>query len=378
VSGSLTAANAVYTNLTSLTVASPFAITTPLTVLELLEVKDGGVFVNNGVIGTQLGGTGVEPIEVKIAPLGSATVTTITNLKTSTIEGALTAVSFIYDTTGNAPTPLNVAAGGSINGITFPVATPIDELGTIDTVTIGDYTVPVDKNFTIPGDKTLTIAAGKILTYNGPVAIVEDGNLVLATDTGSSVAKIAGAGTISAGATVISGNWEAVGTGPGTLTIATVSTGTTITGETGATGLKASAAGAGITQKAIASNNLSIVTATIDLNGVASITLVAAEAANNPATLTLPAATSIILTSSETADGTALTGAGGLFAAAAADDKAVCSAISGTTGIAIYKGSVSTTKLVKLTGGSVSHTIKATAASTAGGNITIDKDSPIS
>jgi hypothetical protein len=385
VSGTLTAGNATYTNLTSLTVERSinplgFVINTPLSALELLEVKAGGIFASTAAIGTTVGVTGVEGIEVKIAPEGSATVAGITNLKPSTIEGALTAASFTYDSTGNTPTPLSVAADGIINGITFPASTPIARIGA-NTVTIEDYTVTVDKSFIIPAARTLTIAAGKTLTYHGPITIAPTGNLVLATDTGNSAAKIAGTGSITAGATAIKGDWEAVGTAAGTLTIASgaAGIGAAITADgTGATGLKASAAGAGITQLAgTAANSLTIAVATtIDLNGVAGITLVAALAAGNPGTLTLGAAVTSIILASADGTGTALTATGGgLFVATAADDKALCSAIASATGLAILPSTVTTTKLAKITGGTTSQTIKATATSTAGGNIILDKDS---
>jgi hypothetical protein len=101
------------------------------------------------------------------------------------------------------------------------------------------------------------------------VTIVPGGTLILATGTGSSVAKIAGTGKITAGFTTISGAWDAVGGNVGTVTFLSAATGATITADgTGATGLKAGA-GAIITQNAgEATNNLIIGAATdIDLGG---------------------------------------------------------------------------------------------------------------
>jgi hypothetical protein len=172
-----------------------------------------------------------------------------------------------------------VAAGGTVNGITFPSETKITELGSVHTVTAGALTVPAGAVLVIPwtgtgiNAKTLTFAAGSTLTYEGLVNIVPGGKLILATATGSSVAKLAGTGKITAGFTTISGAWDAVGTAAGDVTIESVLTaqvgvGAKITADgTGATGLKANA-GAIITQNAGETNNLTIGAATeIDLGG---------------------------------------------------------------------------------------------------------------
>jgi hypothetical protein len=379
VSGSLTAGNATYNNLKELTVESPLVISTALPALEVLEVKAGGAFSGLAIGGPTPANEG---LAITVAPKGAAAVTTITNLKSATIQGALTAASFTYDTTGSAPSPLSVAADGSINGITFPSQTLIPKLDGVNGVVIDDYTVPGGLTLTIPAAKTLTVAAGETLTYNGPVAIEPTGKLVLTT--GATATKIAGIGIIKAGATTITGDWETTGAADGTLTILSTevsseAVGATITALTGATGLKASAANAGITQAAgVTGNSLTIAADTkIELNSVAKITLVAALAAGNPGTLTLADADAVIQTVATGAPGTALTAAKGIFVltAAAADGKAACSAISATTGINIVPVS-GTDVLYQITGGSASHTIKATATSVNGGNIVLDKDTP--
>ncbi|MDR2759109.1 MAG: hypothetical protein LBB78_07000, partial [Spirochaetaceae bacterium] len=143
-----------------------------------------------------------------------------------------------------------------------------------------DFTVPEDQGLVIPGStpgpaKTLIIGAGKTFTYNGPVTIEAGGNLVLATDSTTAVGKIAGTGSIIAGETAITGAWEAVAANatPGTLTITSAAAGATITADgTNATGLKASATGATITQKAGDASNTLTIGATghvtiIDLDG---------------------------------------------------------------------------------------------------------------
>lgn len=241
--------------------------------------------------------------------------------------------------------------------------------------------MPGGLNLAIGAGATLVINAGEILTYTGSVAIAPTGNLVLAA-VGSTGAKIEGVGIITAGATTFRGDWEAASTADGTLTIASGAggIGATITASAATTTLKASAAGAGINQAAgTASNSLTIgANTTLDLNAVASITLASAIAADNPGTLTLNAATSIILTGADATPGGALTAAAGLFVTTAADDKALCNAIAAATGVAIYPGTTATTQTAKIAGGSAPSTIKATAASAAGGNIVLDKDSPVS
>jgi hypothetical protein len=150
------------------------------------------------------------------------------------LTGTLVSAAFSY-----------VQPGGAVNvGVNSNVA---------GTATV---TVPAGKSLNVAASKTLTVAAG--------------GSLILATASTTSVGKISGAGSIVAGATTITGAWEAVGTSTGTLTILSAATGATITATADATSLKASAAGATITQGAVASNNLTIgANTTIALGGTA-------------------------------------------------------------------------------------------------------------
>jgi hypothetical protein len=122
VSGSLTAGNATYNKLTSLTVESPLSIGTPLSALTSLDVKSGGAFTGLTIGDADLTHDG---ITVTVAPKGSAAVTVINNLESAKIEGSLTANSFTYDTAGSPPSPLEAAAGGSVNGVSFPAETLI-------------------------------------------------------------------------------------------------------------------------------------------------------------------------------------------------------------------------------------------------------------
>ncbi|MFP3091521.1 hypothetical protein LQZ21_14485 [Treponema sp. TIM-1] len=271
VSGTLAAPFATYSKVKKLTVNSPFdadAVSFPS--LEDLIVSSSGVFETTGSIGTAV--DSANGIGLEIAPAGIVEVDQIYSLRTSTIQGSLTADGFTpYAPTPalSAPSELRVAQGGSINGINFPGQVIVTALAA-DSVTIDDFTVPEDQGLNIPAAKTLVIGAGKTLTYDGQVTIAATGNLVLATDSTTSVGKIAGAGSITAGATTITGAWEAVGDAPdpGVLTILSAAAGATITATGDAIGLKASAAGATITQALGSGNALTIGAATtITLGG---------------------------------------------------------------------------------------------------------------
>jgi hypothetical protein len=321
VSGSLDADVATYSKVTKLTVNSAFGVTVDLPALEDLIVTTGGAFTGTtlGTVDSEKGiGLEIAPASSTI-PAGSVTVTQINSLRTSTIQGSLTATGFtLYAPTPALTTPseLKVAAKGSINGISFPAQVVVTALAA-NSVTIDDFTVPEDLGLTIPGStpgpaKTLVIGAGKTFTYDGQVNIAAGGSLVLETTSTTSVGKIAGTGSIIAGLTTIKGAWEAVAetADPGTLTIGSTANGATITADGAeATGLKASAAGATITQAGGTSGNtISIGAATkLTLGGTTTAPLGAIllkSAGTNPAKLTL-AADSIVLVGAGTG-GTAL------------------------------------------------------------------------
>jgi hypothetical protein len=323
VQGQLTALKATYIGLTELTVAgnddgtpnyTGFAVSTPLTALTSLTVKAGGIFTSTSDVGI---GTGTSTVgfTLTIDEGGKATIDKITKLGASTIAGALiTPKDFTRNTTGVTVSPLSIVAGGSINGITFPAATTVSKIDGADAVTIEDITIEATKTFDIPGtptypgnEKTLTIAAGKTFTYDGVVTIEVGGKLVLAAATGNSNAKIAGTGKIVAGATTITGPWETAGTADGTVTILTVRpaalnsvAGAAITSSALTTTLKATAAGAAITQAAGLNIALTIgLNTTIDLAGTdtaAGGIITLKGGITNPGTLSMGTATSIIKT----------------------------------------------------------------------------------
>ncbi|MDR0589112.1 MAG: hypothetical protein LBG25_01055, partial [Spirochaetaceae bacterium] len=299
VSGSLTAASASYTKVKALTVGAEFAVTRDLGALETLTVTAGGAFEGVGVGGT-------EGVTITVASGASAEVGAITNLKPSTIEGALIATSYTVYGAGGTPapgTPLSVAAGGTVNGITFPAPVKVAAVAA-GSATIEGITIEEDQLLTIPASATLVIAAGapgtgetpaeNLFVYEGQVVIEATGKLVLATASTANVGRIKGTGTITAGTTTITGAWEAVAatSDAGTLTILGAATGATITADgTNATGLKAGAAGAAITQAVGASNNLSIGANTvINLDGTDAAAvgkLVLTGDGTNPGKLTL-------------------------------------------------------------------------------------------
>jgi hypothetical protein len=269
VAGELVAASALYTGLTTLTVSGTFAPPQALSGLTALTVEGPlGNFSAPSVAGAGAGDDA--GITLAVNEGGTATITGgIGNLKQGTIAGTLTATGFTPLTPpGGASTtsPLSALAGAVINGVPFRAeTTEVTKLGPTNAeVTTGNFAVAASQALSIPAGTTLTIAAGSTFTYNGQVEIAATGKLVLAT--GATTPKIVGTGTITAGATVITGNWEGTGAADGTLEILSADVGATITAATGATGLKATAAGATIIQNAsIANSALSLVTTTIDL-----------------------------------------------------------------------------------------------------------------
>ncbi|MDR0624254.1 MAG: hypothetical protein LBG10_07465 [Treponema sp.] len=304
VTGDLVAATATYNTLTELTVSGTFGVGTALSALETLTVNEGGAFTSTSSVGSAA--ADAAGITIAVAKEGAATINAINKLKPSTIAGSLTALSFTpQDATASAASPLNIAPGGTINGITLPSAAVVSGLAA-DGATIEDFTIAANQTFEIPAGTALTIAAGKTFTYDGLVTIEATGSLVLA-GTGTTLAKIAGTGKISAGLTDITGSWETTtgaGAETGTLTILSADIGATITAADPVTGLKAGAAGATITQNAGASNTLTIAAATeIGLAGdgvrVGAIILkndTETAAATDNGKLSLAAATSKITT----------------------------------------------------------------------------------
>jgi hypothetical protein len=238
----------------------------------------------NGVFSANAGGN--DGITLTVDKGGTATINTITNLKPSVIAGTLISNGFtaLPDTSLDAPsTPLSAVAGAIINGITFTgETTNVTALtfaaGTPPTysVTTEDFVVPVSTTLTIPAGGTLIVAEESTLTYEGQLTLeahaTAGGKLVLTAGTvQANVAKIVGNGTITAGATDITGAWEPVaGAAAGTLTIQSApvaTTGAIITATT-ATGLRASAIGAPITQKVASGSTLAIgLTTAIELAG---------------------------------------------------------------------------------------------------------------
>ncbi|MDR2210126.1 MAG: hypothetical protein LBO65_01465 [Spirochaetaceae bacterium] len=178
VEGTVTATAATYDQVKTLVVDGEFDTTAATNAsfknLESLTVNPGGEFTTTKAIGsnetTAAGITIVikpeDKTTVPVTPAGVATVGVINKLKTSVIEGYLYAAGFsTFDTNAS----LTAAAGGTINGVTFPAVTrPITAItattGPEYTVTIDDYTVPRDKELEIATDSTLIIPTGKVLT----------------------------------------------------------------------------------------------------------------------------------------------------------------------------------------------------------------------
>jgi hypothetical protein len=268
VAGRLDAVQGLYTKLTALTVSGSFAPPLGINGLTALTV-DGplGNFTAPSAGGAPTGDTAGLTLTVNAG--GTADIDEITNLKQGTIAGTLIAESFtaLVPQGGSATTSaLSASAGAIINGVPFTAeTTEVIELAA-DAVKTGNFAVAASQILKIPANDDfanltiLTIAAGSTFTYNGQVILeATKGKLVLAG--GTTPAKIVGIGTIKAGLTTITGDWEAVGA-DGTVTIASAAAGATITAVT-ATELKASAAGATIIQNADTGNAFVIGASTI-------------------------------------------------------------------------------------------------------------------
>jgi hypothetical protein len=210
-------------------------------------------------------------------------------LDESSVAGELTAVITVFD----SEAVLSVAAGATVNGITFPAATTIETALAADDVTVSTgFTVPAD-GMTLKNK--LTLATGVALALTGDVAITgADGALVLSAAENTGGASLTGTGAVKAGNTEIVGSlggWRAVGAS-GDVTIAASATAgeSSITGDTG---VLTAGTGATITQLAGAGNNLTTGDSTVINFGTAG-TLVL-KAGSDKAKITLTNSTDTIL-----------------------------------------------------------------------------------
>ncbi|MDR3355983.1 MAG: hypothetical protein LBO04_02220 [Spirochaetaceae bacterium] len=236
-------------------------------------------------------------------------------------------------------------------------------------VTLADsITLAANQNIAItpPGNGSIkiTVPAGKKIINAGTITLSPGVSLVLATTSATSVAGIGGAGKIVAGATEITGAWDAVTAteAAGTLTIASAAAGATITAEDAATGLKAVSAGAVITQKAGYTIDLTIAESTeVVLGGTDSAKAgeIVLTGGTNPGKLKLAAAnakiTGITPSSGDTVAAGSVVITGGTV---------VGSKIAGTTNAAGAK------KLGTITGDTDNNTV--TGSTTEGANVSLN------
>jgi predicted acyltransferase (DUF342 family) len=164
------------------------------------------------------------------------------------------------------------AAGVTANAY-FDGSTTIT--GVLSTAASGGLLIGGEGSVNLVAIPSLTNGALTIANTAGvtiPSAVIPDAKSI-ALATGGKII-ITGTEGITAGKTKIEGRWEAVGSGAGTVTILSSTNGATITAATNATGLKASAAGATITQVEGSGNTLVISQGTtIDLSAGGSIKL---------------------------------------------------------------------------------------------------------
>jgi hypothetical protein len=243
-----------------------------------------------------------------------------------------------------------------------------------------ELTMPSGATYAVDAKGTLKVDTSAVLTLGAGVlepphpsnetTAATRSSLVL-TGADTTGAKLTGDGKVVAGDTEIIGGtngWQATVADTSIAIEAGAITGT----GTNATLAAVTGGGQAITQLAVEDNNLTIAANTIiDLgtdsgNNVGTIALTQAQLAAHPAQLTLTDATSVILANGGTA-GEALTATAGLFATSAADNKLLCSDLSTTTGVAVYKGTDgNAAKLCKITGGNAPSTLSATANSASG------------
>jgi hypothetical protein len=271
-------------------------------------------------------------------------------------------------------TVLTFGSGGSIkqsggataNGITI---TGIAGLTAGATYTVESADATNAGTLKIDVNSTLELADGLLLATAeerelGASELKLDANssLVLAGSLGTLGATISGAGEVKAGATTITGAWQAVtaaGETPADITIKATAAKTAEASITGAAN-NALTAGTGgtITQRAVADNNLTIgAVTTIALGGTSATEPVGkiklTQDGTNPGKLTLAAATSIIFTLADKTPGTNYSSA--------------ISTIGGfTPGAGITKTEVfqAGNKLTKLIGASTNATLTANTTGT--------------
>jgi hypothetical protein len=273
------------------------------------------------------------------------------------LEGAATNAAGV---TGTGGVDVNgVTVGGTGSGGAWTAGT--------DSVTVATTTRGAHVTGALTGSTAASIAVAteKELLLGADVNGGATGSLSLAAN-----GKLAGTGKLTLGSfteiTGGTGGWTAE-TGPVSVTGATAVTTIAATSN----GALTAGTGAVITQLAGGSSELAIAaTTTVNLGnnaGAALGKIVLKQAATNPAKVSLAASTSVILFNGGSA-GTALSEAAGLFVTgSAANNKLLCSAISDSSGVAIYPGTAAdAAKLYKITGGSSSSSMTATAADTSG------------
>jgi hypothetical protein len=168
---------------------------------------------------------------------------------------------------------------------------------------------------------------------------------------------------VKAGATTITGEWQAVGTGNGTLTIDSAAAGATITAAS-ATGLKASAAGATITQNAGEDNTLTIATGTaVDLGTTGSLVLTGVAGTDG-------AKLAVTNTGSLKAGATTITGAWQAVDTGADADTVTIAATSADT--SSITASATTVAFTASTGGTITQGAVSSNTLTIGADTTID------
>jgi hypothetical protein len=334
-------------------------ILTPSVTLEAIGTRNvtyysgfpaGGVIVENNVLPTETSLT--IPAGVSLTTTNAlAAVTSLTvngGLNASGATGATAGVTITLGNNGYADlgvvklaANVTVPAGAQFSiGDTsdFAAHTVTYKAGGRDLISDIDLTFSavssdgwtLDDNTTLAAGENIVIPAsvivpvGVTLENNGTITLESGAGLVLAGTVSSAAtagAKLKGTGSLKAGATTITGEWQALGAADTTVTIAATGAATSsIEASATTVALTASAAGATITQAAGTGNNLTIAAdTTIALGGTTTKLgeIVLVKDATNPGKLSFAATGAQITTGVTT--GTALTGAGGVFVAVAND-----------------------------------------------------------
>jgi hypothetical protein len=200
VNGSLTLSGAAtLENATSITVGHGGSFignnaATTLEAVTAITVGMEGSFSATNATGAATG------VKVVVDQIGQVTLATVAKLLQSSSVGTAGQFTVTAVTAFDTSATLAVSRGAVVNGIAFPGATAVTEIGA-DAFTIGNLTVPAGATFTVPAGKTFTVDKQKTLEINGTLAFTDASSKVIIEAEGSLKADEKGAFHAKAGDT---------------------------------------------------------------------------------------------------------------------------------------------------------------------------------